>query len=1184
MPSLKRLVAASLAWLATGCLPAAAAAPAYADVEALLARHCLDCHTAQDPEGKLVMESHATLMQGGQSGPAILPGRSADSLLLRAVEKGLDRGGTLKIMPPGRRPKLSPQEIAVLREWIEAGAPGPVPGAGTTQPHRKPAPRILPTVPPRRPVTALAYSPALDLLAVGRHGEIELLSPRDLSVLRTLKGHRGAVHALVFSADGRTLASGAGEPARAGEAKLWQASDGQLLRTLSGHGDALNAIALSPDGQTLATGSYDQRIKLWALADGREKLTLSAHHGAIVDLAFRPDGKVLASASADRTIKLWQVDTGKRLDTLNQPLKEQQALAWSRDGRRLAAAGADNRIRVWDVSEAAAETTNPLLLSKFAHEGSILRLVFSPDGASLLSSADDGTVKLWAWPSLNETLSFPAQPDVPAALAFLREGRSVAIGRLDGQVSLHDTAQGKPVPAPAPGLRKVSPVGLQRGIPSTLRAEGTNLGSLTHVLTSHPRLRATLAAPPETKAASLRIEPAADLPRGPYEVWVRGPGGDSGKVRVFVDDLAQVLESALPSPSRLPASFWGTLDSPADEDDFPFLAKAGQTLVGDLAVKSIGSKLANPWVRIVGPDGRVLAATKGFDGADQLLVWTVPASGRYVARVGDAMLGSSPDHAYRLSLGTLPMVTGVFPLAVPTNTQTRVTFAGVNLPADAGTTLRTGGPGEVEVPVDPGRFRASRPFKVVAAEGPHALEQEPNHDPRQARTLTVPGSVHGRLQIAGDADVFRFMARTDRPLILETEAARRGSPIDTRLEILHPDGQPVTRLLLQAVRNSAITFRGIDSSTPDCRVENWEEMELNEYLYLQGEVVRLFRAPQGPDSGFLFYTGAGGKRRTYFDTSATAHAVDEPCYTVQPHPPGARLVPTGLPVFPLPYANDDDGERQLGRDSRLQFTAPTNGFYLVRLTDTRGLGGDTHAYQLRVREARPDFRVTLNGLPTAVAPGSGQSFTATAERLDGFDGPIRVDLDGIPEGFRISTPLVIEAGHTEAKGTLHAATHAPKPGPLHAKVTATATIQGQAVTRDVAGFASLALAAKPKLLVSLAPAAEDAPAGPAASPIVLQPGARVPAWLRVQRQGHDGLVTFFVEGLPHGVIVDDIGLNGVLIPAGENERRIFLHCAKWVADQDRWGYAIEQQAGRQTSTPVLIQVRQRPALGTAKQP
>lgn len=1175
-----------LAWLLGITLVAAArgAIPDYTVIEALLGKHCLDCHAAQEPDGKLVLESHATLMKGGESGPAVVPRRSGESLLLQAVEKGLERGGRLKIMPPGKRPKLAPEEIALLRAWIDAGAPGPTAQA-QAKPREVKAPKIAPTVPPRRPVQSLAYSPALDLLAVGRHGAVELLSPRDQSVVRTLPGHRGAVNALAFSADGRTLASAAGEPARFGEAKLWNAADGKLLRTFEGHHDALTAVALSPDGKTLATGSYDQKIKLWNSATGQETHTLSAHHGAVFDLAFRPDGKALASASADRTVKLWHVATGKRLDTLSQALKEQQAVAWSRDGQRLAAAGGDNRIRVWTISEAAAETTNPLLLSKFAHEGAILRLVLSPDGTSLASSADDGTVKLWEWPGLKEKRSLEAQPDVPSALAFLSEGKSLAVGRLDGKVVLYDTVKGKPVPVPAPGLSRITPAGLQRGVAITVRATGTNLGTITQVLTSDPRLRAAVLAPPEAKAASLRLAPAADLPRGAYDLSLRGPGGDSGKVRVYVDDLPQVHKPLPPNApaTRLPASFWGVIDQPARPDEFPFLAKSGQTLVCDLSAKSIGSRLASPSISIVAPDGRVVATTQGFDGADPLLVWNAPASGRYVARVGDAMLGSSPDHAYRLSIGVLPVVTGVFPLSIPTNAETRVSFAGVNLPDDAGVRVRAGGPGEVEVPVDPNRFRASRPFKVAAAGGPLALEREPNDSPSQAGTLAVPGSVHGRIQRAGEADVFRFEARADRPLILDTDAARRGSPVDTRLEVLHPDGRPVTRVLLQAVRNSAITFRGIDSATTDCRVENWEEMELNEHLYLQGEVVRLFRAPQGPDSGFLFYAGAGGKRRTYFDTSATAHAVDEPCYTVEPHPPGTPLAPNGLPVFALPCANDDDGERQLGRDSRLHFTAPTNGSYLARVTDTRGHGADTFAYQLQVREARPDFRVTLNGASPKVAPGSGQSFTVTAERLDGFEGPIRLDIAGVPEGFQVSTPLVIEAGHSEAKGSLHASTNATKWGPLKAKVTATATIDGRPVTREVNALGPVDLASPPKLQVSLTPdlpTNQAAPSGPLT--LTVTPGSRAPAWLRVQRQGHADLVTFFVEGLPHGVIVDDIGLNGVLIPKGESERRIFLNCAKWVEEQERWCYAIEQQAGRQTSVPVLLQVRRGAASATAR--
>ena len=52
-----------------------------------------------------------------------------------------------------------------------------------------------------------------------------------------------------------------------------------------------------------------------------------------------------------------------------------------------------------------------------------------------------------------------------------------------------------------------------------------------------------------------------------------------------------------------------------------------------------------------------------------------------------------------------------------------------------------------------------------------------------------------------------------------------------------------------------------------------------------------------------------------------------------------------------------------------------------------------------------------------------------------------------------------------------------------------------------------------------------------------------------------------------------IGLNGVLIPKDQNEREIFITAAKWVPETDRLCYAIENQAGKQTSRPVLLKVR-----------
>jgi hypothetical protein len=719
-----------------------------------------------------------------------------------------------------------------------------------------------------------------------------------------------------------------------------------------------------------------------------------------------------------------------------------------------------------------------------------------------------------------------------------------------------------------------------------LKLSGTNLAGLTNVTASNPKLSIGLLAATNAHEAHAMVEADVTLPRGAYEISARGPGGETDKVKVFVENLPQITEERATNVTRLPVGFWGVLDTPGDRDEFQFEARASQTIVLELAVKTVGSKLANATIALLDEHGAVLASDSGFDGGDRLLAHTIPATGCYTARVADQMLGASRDHFYRLSVGALPCVTGVFPLSVGTNTEADIELIGFNLPTNARVRIKTGGAGEVDVPIDVEKFRAQRAFKVIVGDNPQLVEAEPNDQSGQATALPVPGVVNGRIapatQVSGDVDLFRFEAKTGQTWIIETDAARRGSPVDTKIEVLHADGKPVARMLLQAVRNTAINFRGVDSVATGMRLDHYEEMELNEYLYLNGEVMRLFRRPQGPDSEMLMYT-SGGKRRAYFDSSAVAHALDESGFIVEPQPLGAKLASTGLPVFTLHYENDDDGERKLGSDSKLQFSAPTNGSYLIRVTDMRGRGGDTRAYRLIVRESRPDFTVSLSGANPTVNPGSGQSFTVNAERLDGFDGEIRLDVSGLPPGFSVSTPVIIETGHTEAKGCIHAALDAPKPEGTNAattKVTATTMVNGKAVTKEVNSLGTIKLGGKPKLYVALEPYSESAtnhfdPAMAPAQPLELTiaPGQTIPAWLKIKRNGHEDLVTFFAENLPHGVIVADIGLNGVLIPKGESERQIFFSADKWVADQDRLFYMIEQQAGKQTSLPVLLKVR-----------
>src|SRR5262249_13748315 len=99
---------------------------------------------------------------------------------------------------------------------------------------------------------------------------------------------------------------------------------------------------------------------------------------------------------------------------------------------------------------------------------------------------------------------------------------------------------------------------------------------------------------------------------------------------------------------------------------------------------------------------------------------------------------------------------------------------------------------------------------------PKIAEVEPNDEPEQAASISAPGVATGRIFAAEqrdgrDEDLFRFEAKAGDQWIIETKAARAGSPLDTKLEILDSRGQPLPRLLLRAVRDSVIEFRGMNS-------------------------------------------------------------------------------------------------------------------------------------------------------------------------------------------------------------------------------------------------------------------------------------------------------------------------------------------------------------------------------------
>jgi WD40 repeat protein len=154
--------------------------------------------------------------------------------------------------------------------------------------------------------------------------------------------------------------------------------------TLTGHEDLVDSLAFSPDGAILASGSpWDGTVRLWNVKDGTPRHVLEGHDGC-----FSPDGALLTSRRGDR-VMLWRVADGTLLHVLETPAGWWESVAFSPDGATLASGSNDGTVWLWRVSDGAP------LRTLEGHRGGVDSVAFSPDGATLASGSWDNTVRLW---------------------------------------------------------------------------------------------------------------------------------------------------------------------------------------------------------------------------------------------------------------------------------------------------------------------------------------------------------------------------------------------------------------------------------------------------------------------------------------------------------------------------------------------------------------------------------------------------------------------------------------------------------------------------------------------------------------------------------------------------------------------------------------------------------------------
>ncbi|MCP4701500.1 MAG: AAA family ATPase [Gammaproteobacteria bacterium] len=281
---------------------------------------------------------------------------------------------------------------------------------------------------------AFALESPPPIVAEGEQLFGDLNQPENMAALmESLSRPKGAILAVAFSPDGKTLATGSTDK----NARLWDTASGYELRALKGHTDYILSVAFSPDGKTLATGSEDNSARLWNMSDGRELHILKGHTSKVWSVAFSPYGKTLATGSKDTSARLWDTSSGRELHTFKGHTHSVNSVAFSPDGKTLATGSSDNTARLWDISGG-----REFRVLK-GHTGWVNSVAFSPDGNILATGSSDNSARLWDTSDRRELHTLKGHADIVWSVAFSPDGKTLATGSSDNSAWLWDTSGGR---------------------------------------------------------------------------------------------------------------------------------------------------------------------------------------------------------------------------------------------------------------------------------------------------------------------------------------------------------------------------------------------------------------------------------------------------------------------------------------------------------------------------------------------------------------------------------------------------------------------------------------------------------------------------------------------------------------------------------------------------------------------
>lgn len=339
-----------------------------------------------------------------------------------------------------------------------------------------------------------APKPALALLG-GRYPRPHGVRYAQVGVAQTQHAHADDVTAIDTSRDGKLAVTSS----RDQTVKIWSVDGWTARLTIPASGDYVMG-AVFADGDTSiasasstlvrlhdaatgkALGQVDLKSKVIDLAaapDGKRlAATTAAGMAFLLDVpslailrtfehdagkpthavAFRPDGKAIATGGESGNVIVWNLEDGSRLGTYADHTDAIDHLAFSPDGALLAATSDDGTVSF-------RSSTNPWPRRLRASDTEIWNGAFSPDGATFITGDMAGSIEAFSVPAYHERWALSGRGEIEA-VAFTRDGRFALFGGRGGSVVILDlpdfSESPPPVPdqplAPAPDPTKLTPI------------------------------------------------------------------------------------------------------------------------------------------------------------------------------------------------------------------------------------------------------------------------------------------------------------------------------------------------------------------------------------------------------------------------------------------------------------------------------------------------------------------------------------------------------------------------------------------------------------------------------------------------------------------------------------------------------------------------------------------------------